>query len=289
MKTLKYTIFAALIVLNIAILNLLMTTSRNNQAVQTTLSNIPDDVVYINAATTGYPTSDGFIMQSSDYPDAKTNYEKLNQIKALDSVQSVDLVEIPDSSIISVESEIVGNTRRDILLMNQQNLNPQQLAELELSSGTTPTKRNQLVISSAVVEHYGYQPSQIIGSSFNNYMIVGVYNDPADYSQYTTNFTPVITNYAYGLETDDANDPVALFTTSDGTEYPVMYLKITFNNNDTLSNITQLEDKLTINDSISNLDVANSRSFITTNQVIYKLLISVILIDLITLLILFKL
>lgn len=281
MKILKYLIIGCLIIFNISVLNLVISNIANNKAVNETLATIDDSVVYINSGTTGYPNSNSFISRSSDYPDAKSNFEKIEQIKKLDTVQSVEFVDIPYSNIISVKSEIKNHISRDILQMNLQNLSAEQFKQLELVAGQVPTAKNQVIISSAVVEHYQFTPDQVLGTTHNNYQIVGVYHDSQDYTTYKNKHSKVIANYAYSL-TSDKERYTTTFSTDDGVEHPVQYIKITFNNDNTEANVKTLEDQLVIRDSITNLSDARVEVLDSINVMIYGLLISAILIDLIT-------
>lgn len=285
MKISKIILIIGLTLLNLSVFSFLSALNQNAKIISESIATIPNNVVYINAATTSYPDTDSFVSRSSDFPDAKTNYEKLDQIKLLSNVENVEFLNITPSQTETVYSKIENHKSIPLIQIQAQAIRTDQLDQVELISGDYPYAKNQVIISSAVVDHYGHDYMQVVGQTVSGYEISGVYKDNSKYQ--TTNYggSKLIVNPVYQLDSNVGSNSSYFFTTDDGTELPVQYIKITFDNDDTASNIKLLEDKLIIHDSISNLSTPSQ--IMSSNTATMITISTTVVIDVVVLLILF--
>lgn len=282
MKLYKYLLILSLVVFNATILSYLLTTHHNNLAIVSSLQTIPDNVIYITNATTGSPDSDKFINNKSDF-NASTNYEKIDQINSLPEVISTEMIDIIPSDTISIENKVEDHQLRSTLEINQQSIRADQFDDLQLIAGQLPTKPDQLLVSSAIVDHYGLSSEDVIGQIRNGFSIVGVYQDDSPFQIINDSSSPLIVNPNYSLPS--STDQGFTFSTSADQMHPVQYIKITFDGDDPKVN-NELLTNLTINDGISNL--TNPDAITSNESMTYLLVSSTLLIDIIAALLLIK-
>lgn len=285
MKLSKIILIIGLILFNISVFSYLSTLYQNTQLASNSIATIPDNVIYINAGTTSYPDTDNFVNSKSDFPNTKTNYEKLDQIKQLNTVKNIEFLNITPAQTETVYSKIENHQSLPVIQVQAQAIRKDQVNQVELIAGDYPYAKNQVIISSAVADEYDHDYQELVGQTVSGYQISGVYKDNNKYQTINYGHSKIIINPVYQFDTNIGTSASSFFVTNDGTEVPDQYIKITFDNDNTANNIKLLEEQLTIRDSISNLSTPDD--FMNTSTITSIIISTTLMIDIASLLILF--
>lgn len=182
MKIITLITILLLSLLNILTIPLFLNIHQIKTNINNLATSIPDNTIYVNSNTNQY-----------DLDNAKFITE-LKTIPGVKDVSSHNMYTLQglylDGTIDTNNNKIVGRYTIPTVILDD----PSQ-QQYPIIAGNNISGDNQIVISSALVEHLGKTPIEMVNSSTYSMKIVGVYDDPNPYNQYNSEYSYKLFNY----------------------------------------------------------------------------------------------
>lgn len=239
-------IITILITLNLLALPTLLNIKNNDHKLNQVLEQIPDNTVYVSTSNSIY--NEMTVSQMEDL------FRDLDGFKNFEKIELQESDTIPYSGMVHNKNNTDFKDTVSIPLINLANPQDQQF-EIISGRNLTDDSDTDIVISSSFANHISTDIDSLVNTYIGNYKIVGIYNDPIQYSQNNRYATPLYsfsskqvdlqtTNVAYISSSTFLDDEFSgTYEMVNGVENLVhnYMFKLTFNNDEISTNIDAIE------------------------------------------------